>query len=196
MFEPASTPPRAAPRPPRRGREGEAFDLLLLGASTGGPDALAALLGAAGVLPVPCVVAQHMPAALGPDFARHLAARTGQRVLLGTHGARLSPGEVLLLPGGTDGHLACTSGGGLALRLAAGAGLVHPSVDRLFRSAALAARRPLAVVMSGMGQDGAAGIEPLLARGGLVLVQEAASCVVSGMPAAAPPIMPSAAPRG
>ncbi|MFC7609189.1 chemotaxis protein CheB [Teichococcus aestuarii] len=62
---------------------------------------------------------------------------------------------------------------------------MHPSVDGLFQSAALAARRPVAVVMSGMGQDGAAGVAPLLARGGMVLVQEAASCVVAGMPGAA-----------
>lgn len=193
---PACLPPPSQPSPPSqpvpplsalppRSREDERFDLLLLGASTGGPDALAALLGAAGTLPVPCVVAQHMPAALGPDFARHLAARTGQTVVLGAQGGRLVPGEVLLLPGGTDGHLACAPEGGLTLRLAAGAGLVHPSVDRLFQSAALAARRPAAVVLSGMGQDGAAGVAPLLARGGLVLVQEAASCVVAGMPGAA-----------
>ncbi|MFC4169436.1 chemotaxis protein CheB [Teichococcus aestuarii] len=192
-MPPQRLPPQPVPAIstlPPRSREDERFDLLLLGASTGGPDALAALLGAAGALPVPCVVAQHMPAALGPDFARHLAARTGQPVVLGAHGGRLVPGEVLLLPGGTDGHLACAPEGGLTLRLAAGAGLVHPSVDGLFQSAALAARRPVAVVMSGMGQDGAAGVAPLLARGGMVLVQEAASCVVAGMPGAA-----AAAPR-
>jgi two-component system chemotaxis response regulator CheB len=178
---PSATP--AAPGP--ASRAGIAFDLLLVGASTGGPDAVAAFLSAAGPLPVPCLVAQHMPADLGPDFARHLASRTGQAVLLGERGQRAEPGAVMVLPGATDGHLARAAEGGFLLRLAAGPGPVHPSVDLLFQSAALVAHRVLAVVLTGMGRDGAQGAAAVVRQGGRVLVQSPESCVVAGMPVAA-----------
>ncbi|MDQ1079352.1 chemotaxis protein CheB [Pseudoroseomonas cervicalis] len=181
LLQPAAA---AAPPPPARPGQGRC-DVVLLGASTGGPDAVAAFLKAAGPLPVPCLVAQHMPAELGPELVRHLAARTGQVVRLGERGLHPVPGEVVVLPGGTDGHLARAADGGFLLRLAAGPGPVHPSVDLLFQSAALVARRALAVVLTGMGRDGAAGVAALAARGAVLLLQSAASCVVAGMPVAA-----------
>ncbi|WP_419896853.1 chemotaxis protein CheB [Roseomonas sp. USHLN139] len=173
-------PPPALPPLRRLG----ACDVLLLGASTGGPDAVAEFLAAAGVLPVPCLVAQHMPADLGPDFVRHLARRSGLPVRLGERGLHPLAGEVVVLPGGTDGHLARAADGGFLLRLAAGPGPVHPSVDLLFQSAALVARRAMAVVLTGMGRDGAAAAVALAARGALLLAQTAESCVVAGMPVA------------
>ncbi|MFB9972029.1 chemotaxis protein CheB [Pseudoroseomonas cervicalis] len=114
---------------------------------------------------------------------RATAQRTGLPVRLGERGLHPGPGEVVVLPGGTDGHLARAADGGFLLRLASGPGPVHPSVDLLFQSAALVARRALAVVLTGMGRDGR--------RGGgagaraVLLVQSAASCVVAGMPVAA-----------
>jgi two-component system chemotaxis response regulator CheB len=180
VAPPAPEPPPAI-APARRGGP---CDVLLLGASTGGPDAVAEFLGAAGALPVPCLVAQHMPADLGPDFARHLARRSGQAVLLGERGLHPAPGQVVVLPGGTDGHLARAADGGFLLRLAAGPGPVHPSVDLLFQSAALVARRAMAVVLTGMGRDGAGAAPALAARGAALLAQTAESCVVAGMPVA------------
>jgi two-component system chemotaxis response regulator CheB len=181
-------PPGAAPSypvtPPPAAMGGPACDVVVIGASTGGPDALAALLQAAGPLPVPCVVAQHMPADLGPDFARHLGRRIGGTVLLGERGLHLRSNEVVVLPGATDGHLARGMGGGFILRLARGDGAVHPSVDMLFRSAALVAQRALGVVLSGMGRDGAGGAAAMRERGMAVLAQSPASCVVAGMPGA------------
>ncbi|WBV41714.1 chemotaxis protein CheB [Pseudoroseomonas cervicalis] len=184
LLQPAAAPAASLAPPAARPGQGRC-DVVLLGASTGGPDAVAGFLKAAGRLPVPCLVAQHMPAELGPELVRHLAARTGQVVRLGERGLHPAPGEVVVLPGGTDGHLARAADGGFLLRLASGPGPVHPSVDLLFQSAALVARRALAVVLTGMGRDGAAGAAALAARGAVLLLQSAASCVVAGMPVAA-----------
>ncbi len=176
---------RAAP-PVRIIRASGGCDVVVVGASTGGPDALAAFLSAAGRLPVPCVVAQHMPADLAPDLAQHLARLSGVPVGVGKAGQILQPGEVTVIPGGTDGHLARRAGGdgGLALRLAPGPSPVHPSVDLLFHSAALVARRALGVILTGMGRDGEVGARAMQERGMPVLAQSPASCVVAGMPGA------------
>ncbi|WP_338661702.1 chemotaxis protein CheB [Pararoseomonas sp. SCSIO 73927] len=177
-------PPRLAPDAPIA----PGCDVVVLAASTGGPDALAALLEAAGPLPVPVVVAQHMPADLGPDFVRHLARRGGVPAVLATHGAVPRPGEATVIPGGTDGHLARGGAdappGALVLRLAQGPGVVHPSADMLFRSAALVARRAIGAVLTGMGRDGAEGAAAMRERGMAVLAQSPESCVVAGMPGA------------
>lgn len=159
-------------------------DIVVVGASTGGPDAIAVFLAAFGALPVPCVVAQHMPADLAPDFAAHLARRTGLLAMPAVDGDPPAPGTVTVLPGGTDGALVRRGAGGLVLRLAATRASVHPSVDVLFRSAASAAHQALGVVLSGMGHDGAEGAAAMAARGMAVLAQAPASCVVAGMPGA------------
>ena len=177
---PLRTPTAAGPA----GNPPGAADVVVLAASTGGPEALEALLSAAGPLAVPVVIAQHMPPDLSPDLARHLAARSGLPVALGTHGMPLAAGTVAVIPGGTDGHLARAASGGLVLRLGKGEGVVHPSADTLFRSAALVARRAVGIVLTGMGRDGAAGAAALRERGMAVLVQSPESCVVAGMPGA------------
>jgi two-component system chemotaxis response regulator CheB len=176
---------RGAP-PVRLARATGGCDLVVIGASTGGPDALAALLSAAGRLPVPCIVAQHMPGGMAPDLAQHLARLSGVPAGVGTGGQKLLSGEITVLPGGTDGHVARRQGGdgALMLRLAAGTAPVHPSVDLLFRSAALSARRALGVVLTGMGRDGEAGARAMAERGMPILAQTPGSCVVAGMPGA------------
>ncbi|MFH5925946.1 chemotaxis protein CheB [Roseomonas xinghualingensis] len=182
-VRPAPSPPLPSPAP--LPVSGKGCDVVVIAASTGGPDALAELFQASGPLPVPCVVAQHMPADLGPDFVRHLARRTGAEVVLAEHGMAPRPGSVTVIPGHTDGHLARGgAAGGLVLRLGRGEGLVHPSADMLFRSAALVAQRALGIVLSGMGRDGAAGAAALRERGMAVLAQSPESCVVAGMPGA------------
>lgn len=159
-------------------------DLVVVGASTGGPDAVAALLAAAGPLAVPVVLAQHMPAELGRDYADHLARRIGRPTVLGTSRLALEPGMTVVLPGGADGHVLRSSGAGFTLRIAIGAGVVHPSVDLLLESAAIVARCAVGVVLTGMGRDGAAGAARLAERGMPVLAQSPESCVVAGMPGA------------
>jgi two-component system chemotaxis response regulator CheB len=181
---PATEPPASLPSSEAAAALARRPDIVVVGASTGGPDAIAAFLGACGVLPVPCVVAQHMPADLAPDFAAHLARRTGLPVAPALDGATPAPGVVAVLPGGTDGALVRRGTGDLALRFAATPAPVHPSVDVLFRSAAAAARQALGVVLSGMGRDGAEGAAAMAARGMAVLAQAPTTCVVAGMPRA------------
>jgi two-component system chemotaxis response regulator CheB len=168
---------------------GAAPRLILVAASTGGPDALAALLKASGPLPVPVVIAQHMPASLAPELAALLARRAGWPVRVAADDRPLRAGEATLLP--TDGVL-LRAGDGLRLRLTPGGTLVHPSADLLFRSAAVAGVAAAGVVLTGMGTDGAQGAAALAGAGGRILVQSAASAVVSGMPDAARAQVPEA----
>lgn len=175
----ASAHPAGAPR------------IILLAASTGGPDALEALLRAMGPPPLPTVIAQHMPERLAPELAAHLARRSGVAVRVAEDAATLRAGEAALLP--TDAVL-LRAGDGLALRLAPRrGGVVHPSADLLLGSAALLGLPACAAVLTGMGEDGAEGAARIAATGGLVLVQDAASAVVAGMPEAARARVPGAA---
>lgn len=177
-----ATPP--LPTPAQARRPGGPVDLVVIGVSTGGPNALPVLLKACGILPCPIVVAQHMPDYFTESFAKHLAWETKLSVQVGTHHGVLPPGTVTLLPGGRDGVVA-RAGDGFELRLVKGGGSFHPCADDLFRSAALSALQPVAVIMTGMGNDGTDGARHLAKRGAPVLVQLPASCVVPGMPNAA-----------
>ena len=163
------------------------YAVLGVGASTGGPDALAALLPALGAnLGVPVVVVQHMPPNFTALFARRLDAMSAMTVREAADGDLLRPGEVLIAPG--DRHLVLERDDDrVRARLDRGAPVNYcrPSVDVLFRSIAeVYGRRGLAVVLTGMGHDGAHGAELLAAVGGTVLVQDEATSVVWGMPGA------------
>lgn len=178
-------PAQGLPPPP------DGLEVLLVGASTGGPDALAALLLACGKLPLPLVLAQHMPEGMARDFSRALARSSGLPVTVARSGQVLAPGDVVVLPGGHDGALLRHSQG-LALRLTPSPSAARPSVDVLFTSAALAAHGAAGVVLTGMGQDGAAGAAALARRGYPVLAQAPESCVVAGMPRAVLALVPGA----
>ncbi|RVT99238.1 response regulator [Rhodovarius crocodyli] len=183
----AAAPPVPGAEPPPRG----AAEIVVVGASTGGPDALGELLSAMGRPPLPVVVAQHMPAGMAPDLARALSRQSGIAVSVAADGLRLAEGQVVLIPGGEDGALVRRSDG-FWLRLSARSSAAHPSVDVLFASAAIAARGGIAVVLTGMGQDGAQGAAGLARRGFALLAQSAASCVVPGMPGALLAVAPDA----
>lgn len=160
-------------------------DLIAIAASTGGPATLATLLPAIGKLPAPIVVAQHMPEFFTACLAQSLADDTGLAVREGADRQAIAANEVTLLPGGKDALVAPRIGGGFELRLTKGVGTVHPSADVLFESVAMSARRPVAVILTGMGDDGTRGAVRLARRGLHVLVQRPDSCVIGGMPAAA-----------
>jgi len=177
---PARPAPRRRPRPFRP-------QVLLIGTSTGGPQALGALLpGLAHPLPIPCLVVQHMP----PMFTRQMAARLDQLcpvpVREVVHGEPLRPGTVLIAPG--DYHVEVAARGvDLWARLTQDEpeNSCRPAVDVLFRTAAgVCGGNVLAVVLTGMGRDGMLGASAIAAAGGRVLAQDAASCVVWGMPRA------------
>jgi len=175
-------------RPPR-----ERPEMILVAASTGGPSALTSLLHHLGPPRLPVVVAQHMPADQTAGFAQHLAAETGCDVIERGAGDVPSNPQVSVLRGGSDYRLARGRAGQFRLVATEVAGNVfHPSADLLFGSAAEAGMTVIAVVLSGMGEDGARGAAAVAAQGGRVLVQDFASCVVAGMPSATRSACPSA----
>jgi len=179
---PAATP---AVREPVVRPANARIDLVAIGVSTGGPNALAELLPALpSSFPVPIVIVQHMP----PVFTRMLANRLdsccGVSVIEAVGGEALLPGRVYIAAGGR--HLALARHGTSVVTVANDDPPAHscrPAVDVLFRSVAgLYGTGALAVVLTGMGQDGLQGAEAIRLAGGQVLAQDEASSVVWGMP--------------
>jgi two-component system chemotaxis response regulator CheB len=163
-------------------------DLVVIGASTGGPPALQALIpGLPGDLRAGVVIVQHIPAGFTRPFAGRLDAASALSVREAEQGDRIRAGEVLVAPGGR--HLSFASRGGeLAVLLDAEPTdtLHRPSVDVTMKSAAeLRGRRSAGVLLTGMGTDGAWGMMAIRARGGWTLAESEESCVVYGMPRAA-----------
>jgi two-component system chemotaxis response regulator CheB len=179
LPRPADAP--AAPAVPPR------VDLIAIGASTGGPDALSVVLGALPAsLPVPVVVVQHMPPVFTKQFADRLDARCALTVSEAVSGAPVLPGHVLVAPG--DFHLRVRRVAGrvqATLDQGTPENYCRPAVDVLFRSAVEAyGGHVLGVVLTGMGADGARGSAEIVRAGGSVLVQDEATSVVWGMPGA------------
>ncbi|MBP0492018.1 chemotaxis-specific protein-glutamate methyltransferase CheB [Roseomonas sp. SG15] len=180
----AAAPPRA---PARAVRPAAAPALVAVGSSTGGPQALAAFLRALSPVPiVPVVIVQHMPAGFTAMLADHLDRVGPLRVAEARDGEALRPGRAYLAPG--DRHLLVERGAsGLLARLRDDPPehFCRPAVDPLLRSAQRACDgRVLAVILTGMGQDGLAGCRALAAGRAVVLAQDEASSVVWGMPGA------------
>ena len=183
----SGAPSKAAPtlRPPAP-RPAGGYKLLTIGSSTGGPEALARLFGTLPPLPVPIAVVQHMPPVFTKQFASRLDRQFGFTVVEAEDGQDMRPGQVFIAPG--DYHLEVVSAArGLVTRLtqAPPENYCRPAVDVLFRSA-VAAVGPsvLAVVLTGMGADGAVGARGIVERGGSVLAQDQSTSVVWGMPGA------------
>ncbi|MBL9093831.1 MAG: chemotaxis response regulator protein-glutamate methylesterase [Planctomycetaceae bacterium] len=191
----AQTPVDAVARPGSpRGRSGAAasirqqrVDAVCVGCSTGGPQALGALLRELpGTFPAPIAVVQHMP----PVFTQHLAQRLDQecalRVREARDGDRLEAGLVLIAPG--DFHMTLARHGAavvVKLDQQPPENSCRPAVDVLFRTAAATyGAGCLGVVLTGMGQDGLRGSQEIAHHGGGVIVQDQASSVVWGMPRA------------
>jgi two-component system chemotaxis response regulator CheB len=172
----------APPTPPPPAGQ---VEVVAIGCSTGGPNALAELLTA---LPAdfgaPILIVQHMPPLFTRMLAERLAARSALAVAEATTGVVPRPGQAWMAPGGQ--HLVVGRAGGVARLATSDAppeNSCRPSVDVLFRSVAAAyGPRALGVVLTGMGRDGVLGSGALRAAGGRVLVQDKASSVVWGMP--------------
>ena len=172
------------PAPPRRNGP---VEVVAIGASTGGPNALGAMLPELPAdFPVPIVIVQHMPPLFTQQFADRLDAKSAIRVDEGAAGAALTARKAWVAPGGD--HMTVVRSGGaarLAINHEPPENSCRPSVDVLFRSVAAAfGAGTLAVIMTGMGQDGLRGCEAIREAGGQVLAQDEASSVVWGMPGA------------
>jgi two-component system chemotaxis response regulator CheB len=161
--------------------------LLVIGASTGGPQALAYLIRALPAdFPVPIAVVLHIPAGYTDAFARRLDSDSPLDVLEAREGLPMRPGQVVIGRAGMHFAFApSVSGPGLTAKLDIGPlDTPHrPSVDVLFRSAAEhAGRGAVGVVLTGMGNDGLAGSRAIREAGGRILTEAEVSCVVYGMP--------------
>ncbi len=195
---PASGPTPARPeRPPAqsvstsprvRAVTSDEYDIVAIGASTGGIHALSQLFRE---LPtgfrLPIVITQHLPASFMPYFAAQIALIAGRPCEVATDRLRVRPGRIIVAPG--NAHLKCVALGadGAAFRLTqdfAASGCM-PSVDPMLASIAeVYGPRMIAIVLSGMGRDGAEGARRVHDLGGCVVAQDQQSSVVWGMPGA------------
>jgi two-component system chemotaxis response regulator CheB len=161
------------------------IDVLAIGTSTGGPNALAEILPSVPKdFPVPIVIVQHMPRLFTRLLAERLDKQSAIQVREGEEGGVLRPGEAWIAPG--DFHMTLAKDGS-AVRLVMNQeppeNSCRPAVDVLFRSVArIYGAHTLAVVLTGMGSDGLRGSQQVREAGGQVLVQDEATSVVWGMP--------------
>lgn len=166
---------------------GNDFDIVAIGASTGGIHALSQLLRAIPTsFQLPILITQHLPASFMPYFAAQIAVLASRPCDVATDHMRIEPGRIVIAPG--EAHLRVVQVAGQKLlrltteRVASGC---MPSVDPMFASLAdVYGKRALAVVLSGMGRDGSDGAQQIVQSGGTVVIQDKASSVVWGMPGA------------
>ena len=160
-----------------------AQNLVLIGASTGGIDALVSILEHFTADAPPTVIVQHTSQAFGTRLVQLLALRCRAQVVACEDGLELGPGMVCVAAG-MPGHAIFSGFGPLRLAVRPGEPVAGhmPSIDRLFMSAVPVARRVTAAVLTGMGQDGAAGLLALRQAGAATFAQDAATSVVYGMP--------------
>jgi two-component system chemotaxis response regulator CheB len=162
--------------------------LIAIAASTGGVEALHALLPRFPKVMPPMVIVQHMPPGFTASFARRLDAMCALTVQEAMQGLALRPGLVCIAPGGRHVSVARTPDGTLRCHLADGPSVSghRPSADVLFSSVAgLSGVVSTGVILTGMGSDGSAGLLAMRRAGALTFGQNEASCVVYGMPRAA-----------
>lgn len=163
-------------------------ELLIIGSSTGGPKALQDILPALPAsLPVPCLIVQHMPSTFTKPFAERLDGLCQVHVKEAEQGEHLKAGTVYIAPGGIHMTYGARGPKGcLELSPEPVSSLHRPSVDVLFLSVAELYRgQVLAGILTGMGADGAKGMEQLKRKGAHTLAESEESCVVYGMPRAA-----------
>jgi two-component system chemotaxis response regulator CheB len=184
--------PRVAIHPPGplslRTHAAEPPDIIAIGSSTGGPQALFALLGTmrVGTVHQPIVITQHMPATFTTILGEHISRVSGWDAREAQDGETVKGGRVYIAPG--DFHMVIeTKGADKVLRLNKNPpeNFCRPAVDPMLRSIAAAyGKRVLACILTGMGSDGLKGGQAVVASGGTVIAQDEATSVVWGMPGA------------
>lgn len=186
LRRPAAAAPAAPPVPLPAGapRVGASGNIIFVGASTGGTEAIKDfLLGFPADCP-PTLIVQHMPENFTASFAKRLDTLCAPQVVEARGGERVEPGMVFIAPG--HSHLLIQrQGSGYVTELAQTEPVNRhrPSVDVLFDSAArLIGRKAVGVILTGMGKDGAQGLLRMRQAGARTFGQDEASCVVYGMP--------------
>jgi two-component system chemotaxis response regulator CheB len=160
--------------------------VLLVGASTGGPQALNAIMAQIGGLidRVPVLITQHMPPTFTTILAEHLGRSANRPTREAIDGEEINSGTIYLAPGGK--HMGVARKNGVAVLTVSDGPLINfckPAVDPMFTSAAeVWGPKALALVLTGMGSDGLFGAQAIVAAGGHVLAQDEATSVVWGMP--------------
>lgn len=181
-----ATAVRPPERPPRHDPErSHAARIVVIGASTGGPQALRDIVAQ---LPedyaTPCIIVQHLPPNFAAAFAAQLARSARLPVDVAEDTDRATPGRLLVTPGGR--HLLLRSASRIELRPVTDKDTYRPSIDCTMTSAAEVYRGSAAgVVLSGMGYDGAEGLRTIRASGGVGYVQDPSTCVIGSMPSRA-----------
>jgi two-component system chemotaxis response regulator CheB len=183
----ATVAPAPKPLAPLRRSGAARPKIIAIGSSTGGPQALMALLGA---LPreviCPIVIAQHMPATFTAVLAQHLGRASGRPCAEAANNVEIRPGHIYLAPGDYHFELAASGSSVVAhLSQTPPENFCRPSVDPLFRSVArLYGAEACGVILTGMGSDGCSGARALAVAGAPVVAQDEATSVVWGMPGA------------
>jgi two-component system, chemotaxis family, protein-glutamate methylesterase/glutaminase len=187
-VNPTTAPARsaAAPRPSQSAPLDQRFPIVVLGASTGGPATVMRLApGFTRDFPAAVFLVQHMPATFTTQYAAQLAEFTNIRVKEAEPNEPMQPGTLYICPGAQ--HLRITPSG--RIQLDGTSGRVNgylPCIDLTMESAAsYAGAMTIGVVLTGMGNDGAAGAKAIQSAGGLVIAQDEASSVIFGMPSEA-----------
>jgi len=183
-----SLPMKRAPRPgsPRAMDKQEAFiPFLGIGASTGGPTTLAILLKHfPSSLPGPVLICLHIDPGFDHEFSKWLAMETGMVVQVPRTGTSPLPGQIYLAPAGCN--MVVTAGGALYIEAPRKRQTYTPCIDRMFSSMAKhLGPRACGIVLTGMGSDGAEGLEQIQAQKGKILVQDKNSAIIDGMTQAA-----------
>ncbi|HTU71064.1 MAG TPA: chemotaxis response regulator protein-glutamate methylesterase [Candidatus Baltobacteraceae bacterium] len=181
--------PRIIAPPPSRPRPASQYECVAIGTSTGGPVALSRVVPMLpGNFPLPVLIVQHMPMGFTRPLADRLNASSKIAVHEALNGMILEAGTALVVPSGKQVELRRRNGGETEVRLVDddGTSLHVPSVDYMTTQVAQAyGKAAIGVILTGMGQDGVRGLRKLKERGGYVLGQDEATCVVYGMPRAA-----------
>ena len=166
----------------------EPFEVLAIGSSTGGPQALFQLLTSLrGTLSRPIFITQHMPSTFTTILAEHISRSTGWPAAEAVDGEIVRQARVYIAPGDFHMLVELASGGETIIRLnkAPAENFCRPAVDPMLRSLAqVHGRRLLTVILTGMGHDGLSGSRAVTAAGGTVVAQDEATSVVWGMPGA------------
>jgi two-component system chemotaxis response regulator CheB len=176
-------PPRAVNRPAPPSNYDQRFPVVVVAASTGGPATVMRLApGFTRDFPAAVILVQHMPASFTTQYAAQLAEFTGVPVKEAENNETLTPGVFYICPGGQ--HLRVTSSG--RIQLDGSSGRINgylPNIDITMESvAAFAGPLSIGAVLTGMGNDGAAGALAIKAAGGVVFAQDEATSTIFGMP--------------